>query len=148
MGSCITAGACCCVGCCCQQCADGLTKWLGMERVTKIFYLILVIVFTVPAIFVFFFLNKWSDFTQYFDDMINCPTTNEYIWFLTQFRLHRPISSFPFVTRIVNSFRFNVFVHAFKKPTIYGNKLRMFSIQIFTYCWTCYRVPLGPWWNL
>ena len=57
---------CCCVGCCCGDCLDGLKKLLGPERLTKLLYFLLVIVFIVPAIFVLFFLNRWENFKKYF----------------------------------------------------------------------------------
>ncbi len=75
MGSCLTAGMCCCFQCCCTELADGFRKWLGMEKVTKIFYFFLVVVFAVPAIFVFFFLNRWDTFINYFSQWIYCPAT-------------------------------------------------------------------------
>jgi hypothetical protein len=73
MGGCIAGGACCCLTCCCQECLDGLKKWLGPEKVTKIFYFFLVVVFVVPAIFVFFFLNRWKAFINFFNTSIYCP---------------------------------------------------------------------------
>lgn len=56
----IAGGLCCCFACCCQECADGCKRWLGPEKVTKINYLFLILVFVVPAILVFFFLNDWQ----------------------------------------------------------------------------------------
>lgn len=49
---------------------------MGIERVTKIYYFVLVVVFVVPAIFVFFFLNKWQAFISYFSEWIKCPNTS------------------------------------------------------------------------
>lgn len=40
---------------------------------TKIFYFFLVVVFVVPAIFVFFFLNRWKAFINFFGTSIYCP---------------------------------------------------------------------------
>jgi hypothetical protein len=59
MGSIIAEGICCCCMCCCKDIANSMEKLLGTERVTKIYYLLLVAVFAIPAIFVFFFLNRW-----------------------------------------------------------------------------------------
>lgn len=73
MGSLIAQGACCCFACCCKECADGFSRWLGPEKVTKIFYFFLVVVFVVPAIFIFFFLNKWKAFMEQFSKWIYCP---------------------------------------------------------------------------
>lgn len=67
---------CCCLSCCCGDCVDGCKKWLGPEKVTKLFYFMLVIVFTVPSIFVFFFLNRWTAFKEYFGDWFNCPDSS------------------------------------------------------------------------
>jgi energy-converting hydrogenase Eha subunit F len=72
MGAVIAEGMCCCFMCCCKDISDALKRFLGPQRVTKIFYLFLVVVFTVPAIVVFFYLNKWQLFTNYFSWM-QCP---------------------------------------------------------------------------
>ena len=40
---------------------------------TKIFYFFLVVVCVVPAIFVFFFLNRWKAFINFFGTSIYCP---------------------------------------------------------------------------
>jgi hypothetical protein len=58
--------------CCCKDISDALKRWLGPQRVTKVFYLFLVVVFTVPAIAVFFYLNRWQSFINYFSWM-QCP---------------------------------------------------------------------------
>ena len=68
--------ACCCISCCCGDCAEGCKKWLGPEKVTKLFYFVLVIVFVIPAIFVLFFLNRWTAFKEYFGDWFNCPDSS------------------------------------------------------------------------
>lgn len=73
MGALIAQGACCCFACCCQECIEGFRRWLGPEKVTKIFYFFLIIVFAVPAIFIFFFLNQWKQFISYFSTWIYCP---------------------------------------------------------------------------
>lgn len=72
----VASGLCCCFSCCCQECAEGAKRLLGIEKVTKIFYFLLVVVFVVPAIFVFFFLNKWQSFITYFQAWIKCPSTS------------------------------------------------------------------------
>ena len=68
--------ACCCISCCCKDCSEGCKKWLGPEKVTKLFYFILVIVFVIPAIFVLFFLNRWTAFKDYFGKWFNCPDSS------------------------------------------------------------------------
>lgn len=73
----VATGACCCINCCCQECSAGLKRLLGPEKVTKLFYLILVIFFTVPAIIIFFFLNEWQSFIDYFSRWISCPGREE-----------------------------------------------------------------------
>ena len=76
MGSCIATGMCCCFSCCCESCSDAIKRWLGVERMTKFFYILLVIVFVVPGIFVFYFLNQWQSFFDYFKDYISCPESS------------------------------------------------------------------------
>lgn len=62
MATLIAQGVCCCFACCCQECSDALKRWLGPEKVTKVFYLFLVAVFTIPAIVILFYLNKIHSF--------------------------------------------------------------------------------------
>ena len=76
MGALIAQGLCCCFSCCCQGVSDALQRWLGPQKVTKIFYLFLVVIFTVPAIVVLFFLNKWDTFTSKFDWLVRCPESS------------------------------------------------------------------------
>lgn len=76
MGSIIASGMCCCFSCCCQECSVSLKRWLGIERVTKIFYLFVVVGFTIPAMVVFFLLNHWQAFVNYFSDWIKCPQSS------------------------------------------------------------------------
>jgi hypothetical protein len=69
----LASGMCCCCGCFCGECADGLKRLLGMEKVTKVLYFFIILVYTIPAIFIFFFLNNWDKFKEYFVDYIYCP---------------------------------------------------------------------------
>lgn len=73
MGSLVAHGLCCCFSCCCKECGEGCKKWLGIEKVTKIYYFLLVLVFVVPSIFIFFFLNQWQSFFEYFEEYFGCP---------------------------------------------------------------------------
>jgi hypothetical protein len=69
MGSiltCLAGGVCCCCGVCCNQIVEVLSKLFGAERLTKLYYLVLVLVFVVPSIFIFFFLYNWTAFKDYF----------------------------------------------------------------------------------
>lgn len=45
---------------------------LGREKMAKFCYLFVVIAFTIPAIAILFFINKWDGFKTYFDWM-SCP---------------------------------------------------------------------------
>ncbi len=72
MATCLAQGVCCCFGCCCKELSESLQRLLGPERVTKIFYLFLVVVFTVPAIVVMYYLDKWHAFLDYFS-WLRCP---------------------------------------------------------------------------
>ena len=72
MGSFVASGVCCCFGCCCQSISDALKRLLGPDKVTKIFYIFLVIVFTIPAIAILFFINDIQSFIEYFSWM-SCP---------------------------------------------------------------------------
>ena len=75
MGSLIAQGACCCFACCCKDISEAFKRLLGPQRVTKLFYFFLVIIFTIPAIIIFFYLNQWSAFTKYFSWM-QCPESS------------------------------------------------------------------------
>ena len=83
MGTAIATGMCCCFSCCCQEASESCKRWLGPERVTKIFYFFLILVFTVPAMVIFFFLNQWQAYIDYFKEYIQCPKSsgseNQYI---------------------------------------------------------------------
>ena len=68
----IAQGICCCFGCCCESISDALKRLLGPQKVTKIFYLFLVAVFTIPAIVILFYLNDIQSFIEYFD-WLRCP---------------------------------------------------------------------------
>jgi hypothetical protein len=70
------AGFCCCVDCCCKSVNDALMQWLGKERLTKVYYIALIIIFVVPAILVFFFLHKWQSFLNHFSSWFSCPTSS------------------------------------------------------------------------
>ena len=72
-GSCLAQGMCCCFSCCCQQLSQAFRRLLGLERVTKLFYLFLVAIFTIPAIVVLFFINQWQSFISYFS-WLSCPS--------------------------------------------------------------------------
>ena len=71
--TCVAGGVCCCCGVCCNQIVDALAKLFGTERLTKMYYIVLVVIFVVPAIFVFFFLYNWTAFKDYFGKWFNCP---------------------------------------------------------------------------
>lgn len=73
MTSLLASGMCCCLTCCCQECSQGARQWLGAEKTTKLFYFTLILVFTIPSIFIFFFLNQWQAFIDYFKYWISCP---------------------------------------------------------------------------
>lgn len=62
MATLIAQGLCCCFSCCCQEISDALKRLLGPEKVTKVFYLFLVVIFTVPTIVILFFLNDIQPF--------------------------------------------------------------------------------------
>jgi hypothetical protein len=62
MATLIAQGLCCCFSCCCQEISDALKRLLGPEKVTKVFYLFLVVIFTVPTIVILFFLNDIQSF--------------------------------------------------------------------------------------
>lgn len=70
------SGFCCCIDCCCKSVNDALLEWLGKERLTKVYYITLILIFVVPAIFIFFFLNKWQSFLNYFSTWFSCPTSS------------------------------------------------------------------------
>lgn len=74
MCSCLLQGLGCCVCACCSDTVNSCQRWLGRERMTKICYLFIVVVFTVPAIAVLFFINKWTAFVSHFDWM-SCPNS-------------------------------------------------------------------------
>lgn len=76
MGACIASGMCCCFTMCCKECSESLQKLMGRERVTKFFYFFLVVVYTIPALLVFFLLDKWKSFVEYFDEWIKCPASS------------------------------------------------------------------------
>ena len=73
--TCISQGVCCCFSCCCQELSDALKRYLGPEKVTKVFYLFLVAVFTIPAIAVLFFLNDAKSFIANFE-WLSCPDSS------------------------------------------------------------------------
>lgn len=75
MGALIAEGLCCCFACCCKDISDALKRLLGPERVTKVFYLFLVVIITAPAVVVMFYLNKWQGFANYFKWM-QCPESS------------------------------------------------------------------------
>ena len=75
MCSCCFEAACCCCLECCKECKDACLTSLGKEKVTKISYLLLVIIFTLPAVAILFFINKWEGFRNYFSWM-RCPSTS------------------------------------------------------------------------
>ncbi len=75
MATLIAEGMCCCFALCCKDISEALKRWLGPERVTKVFYLFLVIVITVPAIAIMFYLNEWSSFRSYFS-WLSCPASS------------------------------------------------------------------------
>jgi len=58
MGTLIAQGVCCCFACCCKDISDALSRLLGPERVTKVYYLFLVMVFSIPAIAALFYIHK------------------------------------------------------------------------------------------
>ena len=67
---------CLCTGiCCCGECCEGLRKKMGQERSTKVCYLFVVAIFTIPAILVSFLINRWNDFETYFSWM-DCPDSS------------------------------------------------------------------------
>ena len=68
----VAEGMCCCFACCCKDISDALKRLLGPQKVTKIFYLFLVIAFTVPSIVILFYLNEWKSFINYFS-WLQCP---------------------------------------------------------------------------
>lgn len=76
MTSLALTGVCCCFSCCCEECSQGARRWLGNEKTTKLFYFGLVIVFVVPSIFIFFYLNQWKSFMEYFSHYISCPNSS------------------------------------------------------------------------
>lgn len=76
MGVSPTTLACSCFTCCCQECAEGCRRMLGMEKVTKISYIMLILAFTIPSILLFFLLSKWQSFTSYFSAYIKCPQSS------------------------------------------------------------------------
>jgi hypothetical protein len=75
MCECLAGVGCCCFSCCCKECGEGVAKTLGRERTTKICYLFVVVVFTVPAILLFFLINNWDGFKNHFDWMA-CPSSS------------------------------------------------------------------------
>lgn len=75
MCSCLCQGVGCCVSACCQDTAEGCTRALGREKVTKICYLFLVVIFTVPAVVILFFINKWGSYVSFFSWM-SCPSSS------------------------------------------------------------------------
>jgi hypothetical protein len=62
MATLVAQGICCCFACCCKDISSALSRLLGPERVTKVYYLFLVMVFSIPAIAILFYLNKWKAF--------------------------------------------------------------------------------------
>jgi len=75
MATLIAQGVCCCFGCCCQSVSDALARLLGPQKVTKVYYLFLVAVFTIPAIVVLFYLNEIQSFIDYFS-WLACPDSS------------------------------------------------------------------------
>lgn len=75
MCGCLVEGIGCCVSACCRDTAEGCGRALGKEKVTKVCYLFLVVVFTVPAIVLLFFINKWSSYASHFSWM-SCPSSS------------------------------------------------------------------------
>lgn len=69
----LAAGFCCCLDCCCRDVVDALKQLMGRERITKVFYIFLVIAFVVPSILVFFLLHNWKAFIDYFSKYLSCP---------------------------------------------------------------------------
>jgi len=45
---------------------------LGREKATKMCYIFIVVVFTIPAIFIMFYINKWDAFKTHFS-WLKCP---------------------------------------------------------------------------
>lgn len=72
MCSCLCSGIGCCICACCDETGESCRRGLGRERVTKVCYLFIVVIFTVPAIAILFFINKWDSFKDHFDWM-SCP---------------------------------------------------------------------------
>lgn len=67
-------GLCCCCACCCTDTSQSCRKMIGREKTTKLCYLFIVIVFTVPAIFIMFLINNWDAFKTHFTWM-RCPAS-------------------------------------------------------------------------
>lgn len=75
MATIVAEGICCCFACCCKDISNALTRWLGPQRVAKVFYLCLVMVFTIPALVMLFYLNQIQWFINYFSWM-TCPQSS------------------------------------------------------------------------
>ena len=70
---CETIG-CCCI-CCCGDTGESCRKTIGREKTTKLCYLFIVLVFTIPAILIMFLLNNWDAFKTHFSWM-TCPSSS------------------------------------------------------------------------
>lgn len=72
-GSCFAGLAFGCFNCCLKElgtCCGGL---IGRERLAKFLYVLLDILVVVPAIVIFYYLQSWEWFVNYFSKWIHCP---------------------------------------------------------------------------
>jgi hypothetical protein len=73
MGGCITVCLLSCVNCCAKEIGTACAGLLGRDKVTKLFYIVLDLLIVVPAVFLFYYLQNWTTFVNFFSRWISCP---------------------------------------------------------------------------
>jgi len=61
------------VNCCAKEIGAACAGLLGVEKVTKLFYIVLDLLIVVPAVFLFYYLQNWTAFNNFFGQWISCP---------------------------------------------------------------------------
>ena len=62
-----------CFECCLQELSECCGNLIGRERLAKILYVVLQFMVVVPALFIFYYIQHWQWFVQYFSNWIYCP---------------------------------------------------------------------------